>query len=438
MCEMVRLSIRSMSPWSSEELIRRRNSLIEMANATTGHTDRSVILMKGVDPVMQCGVPLPTKQKSSFRYLTGCCLPSASFLLESYKGKIERTTLFYDRRTKTEQLWDGEEKSIEYMREMYCIDKIEPLSSLTSYMESFSSPSTLLLSQSSSEFPHLHEWFSRCKLHFLDPFLDRIRLVKSTSEMEAMRISAEIGSQAIVEAIKSGEKTERAFAARLELEYARSGCSSAYPPVVAGGERACTVHYLDLLHPFHGGETVLVDAGCDYEGYFSDISRVFPVNGRFSKPQRVMYDLLETVQLTLIKEAQSGDLVLNSLFSSMLHIMGEVLKEAGVFTRELTTRELERVVEEISLHHIGHYLGLSIHDSPSVDRNIEMPPGCVFTIEPGFYVRHGNELIKREFHGLGMRIEDDLLVEDGGKVSILTHNCPKSINDIEALIGTNL
>lgn len=409
--------------------------MMEMVAEQTGHDGRSLLLLRGIDPVMQSGVALPTKQKSSFRYLTGCSLASASFLLEAHRGKIERTTLFYDRRTKTEELWDGAEMSEAHMKEIFCVDKMEPKSSLFSHVEQLSSPSTLLLCQSPKDFPDMKQWLSRCKMESVDPFLDRLRLVKSPAEIDAMKKSAEIGSRAIVEAMRSGEKSERAFAARLELEYARNASSAAYPPVVAGGERACTVHYLDLAHQFQSGECVLVDAGADYDGYLSDISRVFPVNGRFSPAQRVLYDLLETVQLTLIEEAKTGDLVLNSLFSTKLHLMGEILKEARIFTRELTSRELERVVGEISVHHIGHYLGMEVHDCPTIDRNITMPPGCVFTIEPGFYIRHGNELIKREFHGLGMRIEDDVLVEEGGTVSVLTHHCPKSIEEIESIMN---
>ncbi|GMT01864.1 hypothetical protein PENTCL1PPCAC_24038, partial [Pristionchus entomophagus] len=435
--QMVRLSVGWRSPWSASELMGRRNSLMEMVTDRTRDCDRSIVLMRGVDPIVQSGVNLPTKQKSSFRYLTGCSLASASFLLEARKGRIEKTTLFYDKRTKTEELWDGEEMSEADMREIYCIDKIEPRSSLLSHLERLSSPSTLLLCQSPSDFPEMAQWLGRCKMEKIDPFLDQMRLVKSAAEVAAMRRSAEIGSVAIVEAMRSGEKTERAFAARLELEYARNASSSAYPPVVAGGERACTVHYLDLAHPLREGDCVLVDAGADCDGYFSDISRVFPVNGRFSPPQRVLYDLLETIQLTLIEEAKTGDLVLNSLFSSMLHLIGATLKEAGIFTRDLTPRELDRVVGDISLHHIGHYLGMEVHDCPSIDRNIIMPPGCVFTIEPGIYIRHGNDLIKREFHGLGMRIKDDVLVEKGDTVSVLTQSCPKSIEEIEAIMNRN-
>ncbi|GMR53614.1 hypothetical protein PMAYCL1PPCAC_23809, partial [Pristionchus mayeri] len=432
--QMVRISIGLKSPWSPTELIRRRHSLMEIVTEKTKHNERILLILKGCDPIMQSGVALPTKQKSSFRYLTGCSLASSTFLLSSYNGRIENTTLFYDRRTKTEELWDGEEMSEANMKEMFCIDRVEPHSSLFANLEKLSSPSTLVLYQSKDDFPSLSQWLSRCKMERVDPFLDRLRLVKSRAEIDAMKRSAEIGSRAIVEAMKSGEKSERAFAARLNLEYARSSASPAYPAVVAGGERACTVHYLDLAHPFYNGDCVLVDAGADFNGYFCDISRVFPVNGRFSSPQRVLYDLLETIQLTLIQEARGGDLSLNSLFSSMLHLMGEVLKEGGIFTRELSSRELDRVVEEISLHHVGHYLGMEVHDCPSIDRNITMPPGCIFTIEPGVYIRNGNELIKREFHGLGMRIEDDILVEEGSTVSVITEECPKSIEEVEAIM----
>ncbi|GMR53615.1 hypothetical protein PMAYCL1PPCAC_23810, partial [Pristionchus mayeri] len=191
--QMVRISIGLKSPWSPTELIRRRHSLMEIVTEKTKHNERILLILKGCDPIIQSGVALPTKQKSSFRYLTGCSLASSTFLLSSYNGRIENTTLFYDRRTKTEELWDGEEMSEANMKEMFCIDRVEPHSSLFANLEKLSSPSTLVLYQSKDDFPSLSQWLSRCKMERVDPFLDRLRLVKSRAEIDAMKRSSEIG-----------------------------------------------------------------------------------------------------------------------------------------------------------------------------------------------------------------------------------------------------
>uniref|UniRef100_A0A7E4WD97 Peptidase_M24 domain-containing protein n=1 Tax=Panagrellus redivivus TaxID=6233 RepID=A0A7E4WD97_PANRE len=273
----------------------------------------------------------------------------------------------------------------------------------------------------------------------LNHVLDKLRWIKSPAEVELMRATCQIGSAAMNATIKESRAVpnEAFISGRLEYEYRRRGAAgSAYVPVVAAGERANTIHYIDGDQDIKPNDCVLVDAGCDLDGYVSDISRSFPVSGTFTDAQKTLYDALNAVHgecLNLVMERRP--LKLNELYFFMLRRMAHHFAAAKIFTAGVTTEEALNVCDDLCPHHISHYLGLDVHDTFGVSRSIELPPGVVITVEPGVYIRHGLHQVHHEFHGIGYRIEDDVLITKTG-AEVLTVSAVRCSSEIEKLMAS--
>ncbi|VDM48824.1 unnamed protein product [Toxocara canis] len=215
------------------------------------------------------------------------------------------------------------------------------------------------------------------------------------------------------------------------------------------------------------GDVVLVDSGCDLHGYVSDITRVFPIRGQFSSAQRALCDALNDVQSQLLRIVEEvRPLRLSELYLAMVEALSKNLLEIGLFPKTITEQELVHVqattksyvsqilkfpntlfdgkhvfrktdkaqaTDTICPHHVSHYLGMDVHDTASIPRNIPVLPGVTFTVEPGIYVRKDNRLAREEFRGIGMRIEDDVLVTENG-VDVMTRHCARESTDIEHLM----
>lgn len=202
-----------------------------------------------------------------------------------------------------------------------------------------------------------------------------------------------------------------------------------YPPVVAGGSRANTLHYIANDMPVHPGELVLVDAGVEHHGYCGDITRTFPVSGKFTDAQRELYEIvLRTNERCLERlrlRRSIGPITLNGLHEYSLQVMAEQLEKSA----NLNVRRLRR---DLYPHHVGHYLGIDIHDTPTASKSVPLQEGMIITVEPGLYFPFDNDLPQR-FRGIGIRIEDNvLLTEDGAEV--LTSRAPKTVNEIEDIM----
>uniref|UniRef100_F1L497 Xaa-Pro aminopeptidase 3 n=1 Tax=Ascaris suum TaxID=6253 RepID=F1L497_ASCSU len=267
--------------------------------------------------------------------------------------------------------------------------------------------------------------------------IDRLRWVKSKTEQQLMRATCDVGGRAMNAMIarSKGVRNENEIVGRLEMESRRRGAAwLAYPPVVAAANRANTIHYLDSSQEINEGDVVLVDAGCEVHGYVSDITRVFPAGGHFSSAQRALCDALNDLQSQLLRIVENvRPLRLNNLYVAMVEAMSKKLLEIGLFPSIISQQELIHETDKICPHHVSHYLGMDVHDTASVPRNISLVPGVTFTVEPGIYVRKDNKLAREDFRGIGMRIEDDVLVTDDG-VEVLTRHCARESTDIEHLM----
>ncbi len=271
--------------------------------------------------------------------------------------------------------------------------------------------------------------------------LHQMRLVKDSYEIASIRRACEIASRGHLRAMKNcvPGMMECALAAELLYEFTRLGGRSAFETIVAGGANGCILHYSRNDQKLVAGDLVVVDAGVEYEHYVSDISRTYPVNGKFTEEQRILYELVLAAQCAVIREIKPGitwqhlQLTANKTITQGLVELGLLRGEVG----ELIAQEEHR---KFTVHSIGHWLGLEVHDVGGYLNGATprcLVAGMVFTVEPGIYLsRHALKIVgcDNKWSNLGIRIEDDILVTDDG-CEILTASVPKEIDEIEYLMG---
>jgi Xaa-Pro aminopeptidase len=266
-----------------------------------------------------------------------------------------------------------------------------------------------------------------------------MRLIKAPEELAVMRRAAGITAGAHRRAMRAARPggTEYEIEAELLHEFRRHGSQApAYAPIVAAGERACVLHYVQNDGVLTDGDLLLIDAGCELDGYAADITRTFPVNGRFSGPQREIYDLVLAAQAAAIAAVKPGN-----RWDAPHRVAVETLAQ-GMIDLKLLSGSVAEAVETESyrkfyMHRTGHWLGLDVHDAGDYKREGEwrlLAPGMVLTVEPGCYIRPGAGVPER-FAGIGVRIEDDVAVTDTG-AEVLTRDAPKRPADIESWMSS--
>lgn len=277
--------------------------------------------------------------------------------------------------------------------------------------------------------------------------LDDMRVIKSEAEVALMQYSADLASHAHVEAMREcvlgmGEWHMQSI---IEGCFLFHQSQWAYPSIVGSGDNATILHYGDNNDLMNDGDLVLIDAGCEIDGYASDITRTFPVNGKFTDAQRDIYELVLKAQIAGIEACQAG-----SPWSAMHHATSRVLAagliELGILDcslEESLGEDFDGQYREYFMHGTGHFLGLDVHDVGGGRQGDEeseriLAPGMVITIEPGLYFGAWRDDVEidSKWSGIGVRIEDDVLVTEDGPV-VLTAKCPKEITEIEALVGSN-
>lgn len=285
-------------------------------------------------------------------------------------------------------------------------------------------------------------------IHDLRPLLSEMRLIKDEGEIALMqhagRISAEAHTQAML--LCQPGVHEYQLEACILQHFAMQGARfAAYNSIVGGGENACILHYTENSDALNDGDLVLIDAGCEYQGYAADITRTFPVNGRFSPEQAALYQLVLDAQLAALQQIKpgssfkrAGDTAASVLTAGLLHL--------GILQGELDTLLAEQAAKPFMIHSLGHWLGLDVHDVGSYQATTEsdhhsepgdkarlFEPGMVLTVEPGLYIPTGSAT-DAKWWGIGIRIEDDVLITETGH-QVLTAGVPKELADIEALMA---
>ena len=279
------------------------------------------------------------------------------------------------------------------------------------------------------------------------PILDELRVIKSEDEIALMQYSADLAAYAHIEAMRQC----KAGMGEWQMQSIIEGCflyhqsEWAYPSIVGSGDNATILHYNENSDLMADGELVLIDAGCEVDGYASDITRTFPSNGKFTDAQRVKYELVLKAQMAGIDACQAG-----SPWSAMHHATSQVLAQGlidlGILDcsfEEALGDDYNGLYRQFFMHGTGHFLGLDGHEVGGGRQGDNQPervltPGMVLTIEPGLYFGAWREDVEidSKWAGIGIRIEDDVLITESGPV-VLTAKCPKQITEIEALVGSN-
>lgn len=392
----------------------------------------------------------PYRYDSYFYYLTGFPEPEAVLVLTG--GEAPQSILFCRDKNAEREIWDGYRHGPDGARGVFGVDQARSIGELDACMPD-------LLADRTALYVHLGEdavwdarvlgWLNAVRgrvrsgvaapqdIRDVRVHLDEMRLLKDEHEIGLMRRAGEISGRAHCLAMQAARPgaTEYEIEAVLQQEFRRSGAQApAYTPIVAGGANACVLHYVDNSAPLADGDLLLIDAGCELDGYASDITRTFPVNGRFSGAQRAVYELVLAAQAAAIAAVKPGARW-NDPHDAAVRVLAQ-----GFIDLKLLAGTLDGVLEQESyrqfyMHRTGHWLGLDVHDAGEYKVDgawRELRPGMVLTVEPGCYIRPAAG-VPETFHHIGVRIEDDALVTAQG-CEILSSGAPKQVADIEALM----
>jgi len=278
----------------------------------------------------------------------------------------------------------------------------------------------------------------------VDPgsILHEMRLVKSDDEIVMMERAANIASEAHIEAMKATRPGMKEYEIEALIEYSfrkKGALAPAYGTTVGAGANATVLHYSRNDGVLQDGDLLLVDAGAEYSGYASDITRTFPVNGRFSSAQRRIYDLVLQTQIACIQMVRPG-ITVEELYNRSVELLTEGMLQIGLLSGDPATLIREETYKRFYMHGLGHYLGMDVHDVGVYHTNGEsrrLRPGMVLTIEPGLYIKAGAENAAKEYWNIGVRIEDDILVAENGS-RVLTNAVPKHAEEIEEVMNNNI
>ena len=389
----------------------------------------------------------PYRFDSHFYYLTGFAEPGAVLVLSSGKS-----ILFCRERNEEREIWDGFRYGPERARERFGLDEAHPLGELDEALPK------LLENQPALFYPvgddpqwdaRAMQWLNavRAKVRAgvaapdrvqdVRSLLDDMRLVKDAHEQGVMRRAARIACAAhrrAMQATRPG-RAEYEIEAELLHEFRASGAQfPAYSPIVAGGPNACVLHYVANDAPLRDGDLLLIDAGCELDGYASDITRTFPVNGRFGGPQREVYEIVLDAQRAAIAAVKPGASWI-APHDAAVRVLAQ-----GMIDLKLLSGTLDAVLEKEAykrfyMHRTGHWLGLDVHDAGEYRRGGDwrpLAPGMALTVEPGLYIRAAADVPER-LRDIGVRIEDDVVVTAQG-CEVITSEAPKLVADVEALM----
>lgn len=396
----------------------------------------------------------PYRYDSYFYYLTGFTEPEAVLVVLAGDAATERprSILFCREKDPEREVWDGFRHGPGAARETFGVDEAHPIGKIDEMMPE-------LLSNQAELFTHLGSdavadarimgWVNNVRarartgvrapqtISDTHALLDEMRLVKDSAEIGVMRRAADISTGAHRRAMQAAAPgvSEYAIEAELVHEFRRHGAQSpAYTSIVASGAHACVLHYVENADVMRDGDLLLIDAGCELDGYASDITRTFPVNGRYSAPQREVYELVLAAQHAAIDQVRPGRRW-NAPHDAAVKVLAQGFIDLGLLQGSLEQVLETEAYKQFYMHRTGHWLGLDVHDAGDykVDGEWrELVPGMVLTVEPGCYIRPGPGVPER-YAGIGVRIEDDALVTGAG-CEILTAAAPKAIADVEALM----
>lgn len=390
----------------------------------------------------------PYRQDSDFYYLTGFAEPE-SVLVLSNQHPEHRAVLFVRPRNPEREIWDGARAGVEGALQLG-MDAAFPIDELATRLPDYLADVRRLHVRIGRGHPFDQEVFAalaavrkrarqgvRAPSEIVDPgvVLHEMRLHKSAAEIARMRRAAEVTRLAHVAAMRAAApgKHEYEVAAEIHRVFEAHGCErSAYGSIVGSGPNACVLHYRSNARRMEEGDLLLVDAGCELDYYAADVTRTFPVSGRFTEPQRQLYELVLAAQEAAIGAVAPGA-TLDDVHDAAVRVLATGLLELGLVSGTLEEVLAEERYKDFYMHRTSHWLGMDVHDVG--DYHVDgkprpLEPGFVLTVEPGLYVAPAAEVDER-WRGIGIRIEDDVLVTEDGRDN-LTADIPKAVSDVEA------
>ena len=392
---------------------------------------------------------------SSFYYLTGFAEPEAVAVLETFaEGETYRYSLFCRERNREMEIWNGYRAGVEGAVEIYGADEAFAIDLLDQEIiaKLLNKDRLYFRIGHQAEFDaRVSQWIQKAdsqqrrgstspaEVIQLDRLIDEMRLKKSAQEIELMQIASNISADAHTRAMQSvkPEMMEYALEAELNYIFGKNGCVPAYNSIVGGGENACILHYVENNKPLKDGDLVLIDAACEYEFYASDITRTFPVNGKFSPEQKALYNIVLDAQLAAIDATRIGNHY-KYPHEVAVKILTQGLVDLGLLSGNVNELVESEAFRQFFMHGTGHWLGMDVHDVGAYKHGEDWrayEAGMVVTVEPGLYVAPDDETVEAKWRGIGIRIEDDIVVTENGPF-VLTKNVVKTVEEIEQLMAS--
>jgi Xaa-Pro aminopeptidase len=392
----------------------------------------------------------PFRFDSYFHYLTGFPEPEAVLVLSA--GKNPKSILFCREKDLEREIWDGFRHGPEQARETFGFEETFPIAKLDELLPQLLANQAAVFCDVGTD-PHWDQqvigWINKVRAQVragvsapgeicdIRRLLDDMRLIKDGHEIGTMKRAAGISSEAHRRAMRAARPGMHEYELEAEIihEFRRQGAQApAYTSIVAGGANACVLHYVQNDAVLKDGEVVLIDAGCELDGYASDITRTFPVSGKFSGPQRDIYQLVLSAQAAAIAQVKPGN-AWEAPHDAAVKVLAQGMVDLGLCKGSVSGVIESGDYRRFYMHRTGHWLGMDVHDAGDYKRNgawVALEPGMMLTVEPGCYVRPG-EGVPEKFWSIGVRIEDDALVTDAG-CEIITAAAPKNVDDIESLM----
>ena len=438
--------------------------------ALTAHAGRRSMLLSAMGSQGRGGIALiptaheaarnrdslyPYRHDSYFYYLTGFNEPESVLVLIAGTGQFPtpRSILFCREKNLEREIWDGYRYGPEGARTTFGFDEARPISELASALPQLLSDQPAIFTfvggnagwdRQISDALNGVRALSRTGVsaptvvHDIRAILDQQRLIKDGHEIDVMRRAGEISSDAHIRAMGTARPGQFEYEVEAELlhEFIRNGArEQAYSAIVASGPNACVLHYRENNRMMNDGDLLLIDAGGEYASYASDITRTFPVNGKFTGAQKAVYEVVLEAQMKCIDDVKPGK-PFNAYHETAVRVLSQGLIDLGLCKGSLDSVIESKSYFQFYMHRAGHWLGLDVHDAGdyriggSTGQWQTLKPGMVLTVEPGLYIRPADN-VPEKFHNIGVRIEDDILVTPKGNEN-LTAKTPKTVADVEA------
>lgn len=391
------------------------------------------------------------RQDSDFFYLTGFEEPEAVCVLAPGHSKYEYA-LFVRPRDKEREIWNGYRSGVEgamqdfHAEIAYTTDSLEE--SLGEFL--YNAPALYYSLNRYPEWDHrILQVIDKVKgLHrqgiyppgaIIDPsaILSDMRLYKKADELEVLQHAVEISAQAHLAAMKATKPMKYEYEVQAVVEYAfrsKGSMRNGYPSIVGSGPNSCILHYINNTRQMQTGDLLLIDAGAEFDYYTGDITRTFPVSGRFTPQQKAVYELVLDAQQKAIAAVKPGNTIMQ-VHEMTVRNLTEGMISLGLLTGSVDENIQEEHYKKYYMHRTSHWLGIDVHDAgryKTHDSWRVLEPGMVLTVEPGIYIAPDDE--HEAFRSIGVRIEDDVLVTDDGH-RVLSASCPKQVAELEALVG---